>query len=164
MGMPVNETVKIVNEYSQLVLEVEGEATTEGTRIEQYTDTGRDHQRWRLKPAAAGNEGFYNIENVHSAMSIEVVGYSKEPGAEIVQRPYGPGPLHRQWKLVPVTGKKDVYNCEPEQRPRPRRRRWAEGRSGTGQTIRAVERRRTPAMEADPRNSVTVPRRHVIGR
>jgi hypothetical protein len=109
MSVPVNEIVKIVNEYSQLVLEVEGEATTEGTRIEQYTDTGRDHQRWRLKPAGPGNEGFYNIENVNSTMSLEVVGYSTEPGAEIVQRPYGPGPLHRQWTLVPVTGKTDVY-------------------------------------------------------
>lgn len=112
MSVPVNETLKIVNEYSQLVLEVEGEATTEGTRIEQYTDTGRDHQRWRLKPAGPGNEGFYNIENVHSTMSLEVVGYSEEPGAEIVQRPYGDGPLHRQWKLVPVTGKEDVYKIE----------------------------------------------------
>jgi hypothetical protein len=41
-------------------------------------------------------------------MSLEVVNYSKEPGAEIVQRPYD-GSLHRQWKLVPVAGKKDVY-------------------------------------------------------
>jgi alpha-tubulin suppressor-like RCC1 family protein len=109
MRVPVNELLKIVNEHSQLVLEVEGEATTEGTLIEQYTDTGGNHQRWRLKPAGTGNEGFYNIENVHSGMSLEVVGYSREPGAEIVQRPYGPGPLHRQWELVSVTGKKDVY-------------------------------------------------------
>jgi hypothetical protein len=105
----VNEIIKIINEYSQLVLEVEGEATTEGTRIEQYTDAGKDHQRWRLRPAGPGNDGFYNIENVHSGMSLEVVGYSKDVGAEIVQRPYGDGPLHRQWKLVPVTGKKDVF-------------------------------------------------------
>ena len=112
MGMPVNEVIKIINEYSQLVLEVEGEATTEGTRVEQYTDTSKDHQWWRLKPAGAGNEGFYNIENVHNAMSLEVVNYSKEPGAEIVQRPYGDGPLHRQWKLVPVPGKEDVYKIE----------------------------------------------------
>jgi Ricin-type beta-trefoil lectin domain-like len=90
-------------------LEVEGEATTEGTRIEQYTDTGKDHQRWRLKPAGPGNDGFYNIENVRSAMSLEVVGYSKDTGAEIVQRPYSDGPLHRQWELVPVAGKTDVY-------------------------------------------------------
>jgi ricin-type beta-trefoil lectin protein len=110
--IPVNEVIKFVNEHSQLVLEIEGEATTEGTRADQYTDTGRDHQRWRLKPAGPGNEGFYNIENVHSTMSLEVVGYSQEPGAEIVQRPYGDGPLHRQWKLVPVPGKTDVYKIE----------------------------------------------------
>jgi hypothetical protein len=110
--IPVNEIMKFVNEYSQLVLEIEGESTTEGTRAEQYTDTGRDHQRWRLKPAGPGNEDFYNIENVHSTMSLEVVGYSHEPGAEIVQRPYGDGPLHRQWKLVPVPGKTDVYKIE----------------------------------------------------
>ena len=48
MAIPVNGTVKIINEYSQLVLKVEGEARTEGTRIEQYTNTGRDHQRWRV--------------------------------------------------------------------------------------------------------------------
>jgi hypothetical protein len=110
--IPVNEIIKFVNEHSQLVLEIEGEATTEGTRAEQYTDTGGDHQRWRVKPAGPGNEDFYNIENVHSTMSLEVVGYSTEPGAEIVQRPYGDGPLHRQWKLVPVTGKTDVYKIE----------------------------------------------------
>jgi hypothetical protein len=54
------------------------------------------------------NEDFYNIENVHSAMSLEVVNYSKNPGEEIVQRPYDSGPLHRQWKLVPVPGKTDL--------------------------------------------------------
>jgi hypothetical protein len=112
MEVPVDEIIKIVNEHSQLVLEVEGEATTEGTRIEQYTDTGKDHQRWRLRPAGPGNDGFYNIENVHSGMSLEVVGYSKDPGEEIVQRPYGDGPLHRQWKLVPGTGKTDTYKIE----------------------------------------------------
>jgi hypothetical protein len=95
-------------------LEIEGEATTEGTRAEQYTDTGMDHQWWWwwLKLAGPGNDGFYNIENVHSTMSLEVVGYSQEAGAEIVQRPYGDGPLHRQWKLVPVAGKTDVYKIE----------------------------------------------------
>lgn len=112
MAVPMNEIVKIVNEYSGLALEIEGEATTEGTRADQYTDTGGDHQRWRLKPASSGNEGFYNIDNVHSTMSLEVVNYSTEPGAEIVQRPYGDGPFHRQWKLVPVTGKEDVYKIE----------------------------------------------------
>jgi hypothetical protein len=104
--------IKIVNEYSQLVLEVKGEAMTEGTRIEQYTDTGKDHQRWWLRPCGPGNEDFYNIENVHSGMSLEVVGYSKDPGAEIVQRPYDSGPFHRQWKLVPVAGKTDVHKIE----------------------------------------------------
>jgi hypothetical protein len=58
-----------------------------------------------VKPAGPGNEGFYNIENVHCAMSLEIVNASKEPEAEIVQRPYGPGPLDRQWEPVPVTGK-----------------------------------------------------------
>lgn len=108
----VNEIVKFVNEYSQLVLEVEGESTTEGTRVEQYTDTGKDHQLRRLRPAGPGNEDFYNIENVHSGMSLEVVGYSKGPGAEIVQRPYDDGPFHRQWKLAPMAGKTDVYRIE----------------------------------------------------
>ncbi len=84
MTVSANNTYKIINECSGLVLEVEGEATTEGTRIDQYTDTGKDHQWWSLKPAAPGNEGFYNIENVHSTMSLEVVGYSTDPGAEIV--------------------------------------------------------------------------------
>jgi Ricin-type beta-trefoil lectin domain-like len=51
--IPVNEIMKFVNEHSQLVLEIEGEATTEGTRAEQYTDTGGDHQRWRLKPGSS---------------------------------------------------------------------------------------------------------------
>ena len=112
MAIPENKVVKLVNEYSHLVLEIEGEATTEGTRAELYTDSEKDHQRWRLKPVDSDNGGFYNIENVHSAMSLEVVNYSKEPGAEIVQRPYGDGPLHRQWKLVPVAGKTDVYKIE----------------------------------------------------
>jgi hypothetical protein len=110
--IPVNEIMKFVNEHSQLVLEIEGEATTEGTRAEQYTDIGGDHQRWRLKPAGPGNDDFYNIENVHSGMSLEVVGSSTDPGAEIVQRPYDNGPLHRQWKLVPIPGKTDVYKIE----------------------------------------------------
>jgi alpha-tubulin suppressor-like RCC1 family protein len=114
VAIPVNEIIKFVNEYSQLVLEIEGEAIAEGTRAEQYTDTGKDHQRWRLRPTGIepANDDFYYIENVHSAMSLEVVNYSKELGAEIVQRPYGDGPLHRQWKLVPVPEKTDVYKIE----------------------------------------------------
>jgi Ricin-type beta-trefoil lectin domain-like len=112
VAIPTNAVVKFVNKHSGLVLEVEGEATTEGTRIDQYTDTGKDHQRWRLKPAGSGDEGFYNIENVHSAMSMEVVLHSTEPGAEIVQRPYGDGPFHRQWKLVQVDEKQDVYKIK----------------------------------------------------
>ena len=112
MTVSENNIFKIINECSGLVLEVEGEATTEGTQIEQYTDTGKDHQWWSLKPAGSDNEDFYNIENVHSTMSLEVVGYSTAAGTEIVQRPYGDGPLHRQWKLVPVTGKADVYKIE----------------------------------------------------
>jgi hypothetical protein len=110
VAIPVNKIIKIVNECSDLVLAVEGEATTEGARIEQHTDTGGDHQRWRLKPVGPGNSGFYNIENVHSTMSLEVVGSSTDPGAEIVQRPYGNGPLHRQWKLVPVAGPYRIKN------------------------------------------------------
>ena len=109
MAIPTNEIVKLVNEHSGLVLEIEGEATTEGTRAEQYTDANKDHQWWRLKPAGSKNDGFYNIENVHSAMSLEVVESSKEPGADIVQRLYGDGPPHRQWELVPVAGKTAVY-------------------------------------------------------
>jgi hypothetical protein len=93
--IPTNEIVKLVNEHSGLVLEIEGEATTEGTRAEQYTDTGKDHQRWRLRRVGSGNDDFYNIENVHSAMSLEVVNSSKEPGAEIVQRRYGDGALFK---------------------------------------------------------------------
>jgi Ricin-type beta-trefoil lectin domain-like len=112
MGIPVNEIIKIVNEHSQLVLEIEGEATTEGTRAEQYTDTEKDHQQWKLIPADSGNNGFYRIVNVHSGMSLEVVGYSTDPGAEIVQRPYSDGPPHRQWKLIPVTGNENLYLIE----------------------------------------------------
>jgi hypothetical protein len=112
VAIPVNEIIKFVNEHSQLVLEIEGEATTEGTLAEQYTDTGGDHQRWRLRSAGPGNVDFYNIENVHSGMSLEVVGCSQLPGAEIVQRSYGDGPSHRQWKLVPVAGKTDVYKIQ----------------------------------------------------
>jgi len=112
MVIPVNEIIKFINEHSLLALEVEGEATTEGALIDQYTDTEKDHQRWRLQSAGSGNEGFYNIENVRSAMSMEVVGASVAGGVEIVQRPYGAGPPHRQWKLVPVAGKEDVYKIE----------------------------------------------------
>jgi hypothetical protein len=112
MGVPVSDTVKIINEHSQLLLGVAGEATTEGTLIDQYTDTGKKHQQWQLEPvepAGPDNKGFYNIKNVNSGMSLEVVGDSKNPGGDIVQRPYGDGPWNRQWELVPVDGKTDVY-------------------------------------------------------
>jgi hypothetical protein len=112
MGAPVVDTFKIINEHSRLVLEVEGEATTEGTLIEQYTDTGKKHQWWQLElvePAGPDDEVFYNVKNVNSGMSLEVVGDSKESGADIVQRSYGDGPFNRQWELITVDGKVDVY-------------------------------------------------------
>lgn len=107
MAVAVNEAVKIVNQHSHLVLTVAGEATTEGTPIEQATDAGKDHQLWRLKPVN-GDNGVYNIENVRSGMGLEVVGYSKDGGADIVQRRYDPS-AHRQWKLVPIAGAEDEY-------------------------------------------------------
>jgi len=156
MGIPVNETLKITNEYSQLVLEVEGEATTEGTRIEQYTDTGKDHQRWRLKPAGPGSEGFYNIENVHS---------NHEPRSRQLQyRTWSRDRPTAVWDWSPASSMETgrggwengcVQDLEPEQRTRARRRRWAEGGSGTGQTVRVVERRRTSTVAADHRTGTS---------
>jgi ricin-type beta-trefoil lectin protein/regulator of chromosome condensation (RCC1) repeat-containing protein len=110
--IPVNEVIKFVNEHSQLVLEIEGEATTEGTRADQYTDTGGDHQRWRVKPAGPGNTGFYTLENANSDLCLEVVNSSTHAGAEIVQRSYGTGPPHRQWTLLPVAGTTNTYKIE----------------------------------------------------
>lgn len=110
-GIPVNEVIRIVNELSGLPLGVEeSRANTNGAQINQYTDTGNDYQRWRLKPAGVGNEGFYNIENVGSGMSMEVFTASTKGGEAITQWAYEDGPHHRQWELIPVVG--DAYKIK----------------------------------------------------
>jgi Ricin-type beta-trefoil lectin domain-like len=113
MAIPANKNFKIINALSHLALGVaESEAKNPGAQIKQYAELDSDYQLWQLKPVGVGGQGFYNIENVGSAMSMEVFAASVESGASIAQWPYDNGQTHRQWALVPVAGKEDVYQIK----------------------------------------------------
>lgn len=111
MAVPVGQSIKIVNVHSQLVLEVKGAARGDGGLVQQFTDTGKSHQQWRLAVVDQDKTGenLYKIENVHSGKVLEVAEQALKPGMSILQWTHDRKALHHQWKLIPVVGKQDVY-------------------------------------------------------
>lgn len=98
----------------QKVLEVEGEKANDGTAVDLWQDKGEPHQRWQLtRVVEDSGDVFYTIGHPNSPMVMEAPGPWRQ-GDPVFMRNYDEGEdkRHRQWKLVPVFGKEDVYKIE----------------------------------------------------
>lgn len=63
---------KIVSVLTGKVLEVEGERPNDGTRVDQWQDNDKPHQRWQLsKVDEDQGQVFYTIGHPNSSMVME---------------------------------------------------------------------------------------------
>lgn len=56
--------------HSGKVLDVNGAATTDGAKVQQYTANGSSAQQWRL--AASSTSGYYTLTNVNSSRKLAI--------------------------------------------------------------------------------------------
>ena len=87
----------IRSKNSELVMDVYGGGTTEGTNIIQWTYHGRSNQQWTF--ASLGN-GYYKITSVlNPQYSLDVYGGGTDLGNRVIQWTYHGG-TNQQWKII----------------------------------------------------------------
>jgi Ricin-type beta-trefoil lectin domain-like/Secretion system C-terminal sorting domain len=85
----------ITARHSGLVLDVEGAATTNGTRIQQFTPNNTDAQKWLIE---ATSDGYYKLTAACSNKVLDVRGISTASGEIVHQWEYVNGD-NQQWKI-----------------------------------------------------------------
>ena len=102
-----NGTYVITNLNSGQVIDVTGQSTTEGTKIDQYPANGQTNQQWKL--TNLGNN-YVELTGVGSGLVLEVFGQSDVSGAEIDQWPLNSG-KNQIWQVVSEgTGHYELIN------------------------------------------------------
>jgi hypothetical protein len=79
-GPLANGTYKIINRNSGLALDASGQATANGTAIQQWGYNGGGNQRWIVTNIGSGQ---YSITGVQSNRSLDVTAQSSADGAKI---------------------------------------------------------------------------------
>jgi len=93
---PAAATDRIAASHSGLLLDVSGAATTDGSKVVQWSDTGGANQRWRLT-RVTGN--VYTIAGVGSGKCLEVPGQSTTQGTRLDIYTCNGG-ANQQWALT----------------------------------------------------------------
>ena len=93
-------TYKITNVHSGLALDTAGEATAEGTLVDQATADSSSTQSWTLVSAGSG---LYKIENVGSGLLLGISGESTADGGNALIWADN-GTADHLWQLIPVGG------------------------------------------------------------
>jgi lysophospholipase L1-like esterase len=101
-GSPLiaNGTYKIINRNSGLALDAYGQATANGTLIQQYTYGGTSNQKWAV--TSLGN-GRYKIIGVQSGRSLDITGQLTADGTAVELYDYNGG-NNQQWEVIPTSG------------------------------------------------------------
>jgi hypothetical protein len=94
-----NGVYKIVNRNSGLALDAKGQATTNGTPVQQYAYSGGNNQRWAVTNLGSS----YKIVGVQSGLSLDVKGQSTANGAALQLYSYGGG-ANQQWIITSTSG------------------------------------------------------------
>ncbi|MBR0575076.1 Ig-like domain-containing protein [Proteiniclasticum sp. BAD-10] len=90
-------TYIIRSKNSNLVMDVYGGGTTEGTNIIQYSYHGMTNQQWKFESL---NNGYYKITSVlNPEYSIDVYGGGTTMGNRVIQYHYHGG-INQQWKIL----------------------------------------------------------------
>jgi hypothetical protein len=99
-GGLANGTYKIINRNSGLALDAKGQATTNGTPIQQYTYGAGANQKWTVIGLGGG---VYKITGVQSGKVLDVKGQSTADGAAI-QLYTDNGGSNQKWIITPTSG------------------------------------------------------------
>lgn len=88
VGPVADGIYQIVNRASGLVMDVTGQSTANGARIEQYPSSGGSNQLWNVHNLGYG---LYQITSVGSGKSLDITGQSIAYGASVEQWDYWGG-------------------------------------------------------------------------
>jgi len=89
---------KFLNRNSGNAMEVYGQSTTAGARIDQWSYWGGNNQQWSL--SSPGN-GYFNITNRNSSMLLDVSGASLSNGASVIQWTANGG-TNQNWQVIDI--------------------------------------------------------------
>lgn len=93
---------KITSKHSGKCLDASGWSRENGARIIQWDWHGGANQRWQLLERGSFNSELVAVfRNLNSEKCLDVSGWSRDNGAEIIQWDYHGGDNQR-WRLVPV--------------------------------------------------------------
>jgi hypothetical protein len=99
-GIVPNGTYRVIARHSGKVLDVYGEATADGSNVDQWTYDGGNNQRWTFTHLG-GN--VYKILGVQSGKALEVATTSTADDANVDIRTYT-GRANQQWTISAVSG------------------------------------------------------------
>jgi hypothetical protein len=110
----------VKNAFSNLVLDVRGGSTANGTFVQQWTSNGNLQQQWQAVPVSPFSEippvrfptaigsGYFAFINVLTGKALAVRGGSTSNGALINQAEYTSAG-NQQWLMEPISGSNSVY-------------------------------------------------------
>ncbi|WP_269855675.1 RICIN domain-containing protein [Streptomyces sp. RPT161] len=90
-------TYRLVNRNSGKTLDVVGQATADGSAVDQWTGNGGANQQWTVRPTG---DGYYALVGVQSGKVLEAPGGNPDSGTQLDIRS-GPLGAAGQWRIVP---------------------------------------------------------------
>ncbi|WP_342428990.1 cellulase family glycosylhydrolase [Paenibacillus sp. FSL L8-0158] len=94
------EIYKLTAQHSGKNLEVAGNSTADGAKVQQWADSGRPQQKWKVIDVG---DGYYKLIVQSSGKALTVAGGSLEDGANVQQ--WTDNDLSNQkWKIISVGG------------------------------------------------------------
>ena len=93
------EYTAIYLQHSGKVLDVPSASTGDNVKINQYTNTGANHQRWLFESTG---DGYFTVRARHSGKCLDVAGASKTAGAGVIQQSCS-GNDNQRFRLTPVS-------------------------------------------------------------
>lgn len=81
-GIVSGATYKIISKSSAKLIEVTGGSTLDGALIEQWSDNGGNHQKWRVDDMGSG---WYKLTNINSGKVLDVPGSSTATSVQLKQ-------------------------------------------------------------------------------
>ncbi|MFW5985026.1 MAG: RICIN domain-containing protein [Halanaerobiaceae bacterium] len=92
-----NEKYRIINRNSNMLMEVEENAVTNGANVQQGSDLNSEHQYWEI---FRGTEGNFSFRNVNSDQVLDIENDSDKNGANVIQNDYSSSEESQHWAIV----------------------------------------------------------------
>jgi hypothetical protein len=97
---PYSGTYQLLNRNSSQALGVTGQATADGSPVDQWTPNGGTNQQWTLQPTG---DGYYRLLGVQSGKLLEVPSGNPDQGTQLAigTAAGGVAGYAQEWRLVP---------------------------------------------------------------